>query len=102
MPSDIIHDIKGKDARFAVLWGWGFRGDTHRFFCVYGNGMGVYRNPISTAVPLVLVGVNTGATETIASRGFRLLLHEVFSNYARSKIPNCNCNCVTSGNCNCN
>jgi len=26
---------------FGVLWVWGFRGDSRRFFCGYGMGMGI-------------------------------------------------------------
>ena len=26
---------------FGVLWVWGFRGDSHRFFCGYGMGTGI-------------------------------------------------------------
>jgi len=26
---------------FLVLWVWGFCGDSRRFFCVYGMGMGI-------------------------------------------------------------
>ena len=26
---------------FVVLWVWGFCGDSHRFFCGYGMGMGI-------------------------------------------------------------
>ena len=26
---------------FVVLWVWGFCGDSHRFFCRYGMGMGI-------------------------------------------------------------
>ena len=26
---------------FGILWIWGFCGDSHRFFCGYGMGMGI-------------------------------------------------------------
>jgi len=38
---------------FGILWIWGFCGDSHRFFCGYGMGMGIKiqspRQPCKTA-----------------------------------------------------
>jgi len=44
---------------FGILWIWGFCGDSHRFFCGYGMGMGIKiqspRQPCWSDIPYDLV-----------------------------------------------